>query len=90
MSTTTRHEAHELLDALPDSELGSVTDYLAGRLNDHRQRQLDAAHRRMAEIGLRVREPHPLSADDQRRLLEWKPVKTTGEPVSETIIRERR
>jgi hypothetical protein len=33
--------------------------------------------------------PPPLTAEDIRRFHEWKPVEIEGEPLSETIIKER-
>lgn len=68
----------EDLDVPPETEvevLVSATD--DGRDDDHWQRLIDA--------GVIAARPHPNDLDDS-----FEPIPNLGEPISDTIIRERR
>lgn len=68
----------EDLDVPPQTEVEVlVSDADSGREDDHWQRLIDA--------GVIAERPHPDDLDDS-----FEPIPNGGEPISDTIIRERR
>ena len=71
-----RHVLRELTEQLEESTLNGYSE--------KERRFLDSMKRKGLITKLPLRKP------DNARRLKFKPVKVEGEPVSETIIRERR
>jgi Arc/MetJ-type ribon-helix-helix transcriptional regulator len=74
--------------ASPDAAIAEALSLLRQKEEESRRlsRIADEVHRQMLEAGLLSRIPPPIDLDTYE---EFTPVPVQGEPVSETIIRER-
>lgn len=89
MATTTLDKVLEDVQTLTPNEqfrLREMLDALLQKQSDQaKQEELD---RRLLAAGLLTRIPPPIT--DFTPYERWQPVEIEGEPISETIIRERR
>ena len=93
MATSNFDQLLERVKYLPPEEQKILRDHLDACLTSPlppaRGKEEEWLRRAMAS-GSILQFPSPLTDDDLSRLRNWKPIKIEGEPLSETIIRERR
>ena len=87
MAPATRQRLRELIDALPDCDLEMAQAALERLLAEDEESRTAAYHQRLLELGVVRRIPR---AEDIRRPRDFQPIRFDGEPLSETIIKERR
>lgn len=87
MAIATRQQLHAMIDELSDDRLQDAREAL-GRLAavDDDERLIS----RLRADGLLLSEPPALSDDEHCRLHDRPTVRMRGEPISETIVRDRR
>ena len=87
MAATTREELRRLVDTLPESTLEKAHADLNRLLNGLAEDDETAFDREMLRAGFLVRVP---KERDAQQFDAFQPIRVMGEPVSKTIVDERR
>lgn len=77
-ASATRVDLCRMIDELPDDNLSAA------------RARRTACHNRLLGSGLAGSIPCPSTPGKISRFSEWKPIRIDGEPVLQTLIRERR
>ncbi|MAF11253.1 hypothetical protein CMK11_12445 [Candidatus Poribacteria bacterium] len=87
MAGATREDMRQLVDSLPEDDLAAAWEALQAVLNKGDERVHAERNSRLLSAGVLVSVAQGMTAEEY---WDYTPVAVRGEPLSDTVIRERR